>query len=307
MRKKIAYAGLVLLVGVAAGIGWLYSQIPGRVPGDYFDSAGVRIQYTDQGSGEPVILVHGFGVNQDINWRQPGIIDRLVKHYRVVALDLRGHGLSDKPHDPAAYGQEMAWDVVRLMDHLHLPKAHVVGYSMGGFITLKLTTLAPERLISAMPCGMGWREATPEETAPLLQLAADLEAGKGFDVLFAQISPPGKTPGAGEMAAINLAMAAYNDKLSLAAAMRSFAGLAVTQEALRNCRVPVETVVGSEDPLRKGTDVMDAIMPGHKTIVIPGTDHISTLRDVRFADAVEAFLDAHRTGADTAAPLPGAA
>lgn len=295
MRKKIAYAAVILLVGVALGLGWLYTQIPERVPGAYFDSAGVRIQYTDQGAGEPVILVHGFSVNQDINWRQPGLLDRLAKQYRVVALDLRGHGLSDKPHDPAAYGAEMAWDVVRLMDHLHIPKAHVVGYSMGGFITLKLIALAPERLLSAMPCGMGWREPTQEATAPLLQLAEDLEAGRGFDVLFDQISPPGKAPGKAEMAALNLAMSAYNDKRALAAAMRSFAGLAVTQDELRACHIPVETVVGSEDPLRTGTDIMDEIMPGHKTIVIPGTDHISTLRDTRFADAVEAFLDAQRS------------
>jgi pimeloyl-ACP methyl ester carboxylesterase len=302
MRKRFFYAaGFVVLVS-ALGLGWLYSQVPKRVEGAYFDSAGVRIHYTDQGAGEPVILVHGFSVHQDINWRQPGIIDRLAQQYRVVALDLRGHGLSGKPHDPALYGEEMARDVIRLMDHLQIPKAQVVGYSMGGFITLKLMALAPERLVSAAPCGMGWQVATVENTAPLLQLAEDLEAGKGFGVLFKAIYPPGKAPSGAEQSAIDFAISAFNDKKALAASMRAFEGLAISEAELRACSMPVLTIVGADDPLITGTDQMDVLMPNHKTVVIDGTDHVTTLRDTRFADAVEQFLGAHRT-AQVAAPV----
>lgn len=301
MRKRFLYASAVVLGVAVLGLGWLYSQIPQRVEGAYFDSAGVRIHYTDQGAGEPVILIHGFSVHQDINWRQPGIIDRLAKQYRVVALDLRGHGLSDKPHDPALYGEEMARDVIRLMDHLQIPKAQVVGYSMGGFITLKLMALAPERLVSAAPCGMGWQVATPENTGPLLALAADLEAGKGFGVLFKAIYPPGKAPSGAEQTAIDMAMSAFNDKKALAASMRAFEGLAISEAELRACTVPALTIVGADDPLIKGTDEMNALMPNHKTVVIDGVDHVTTLGDTRFADAVEQFLGEHRAGETVAA------
>lgn len=73
-------------------------------------------------------------------------------------MDVRGHGLSGKPHDTAQYGVEMVEDVRRLLDHLKIEKAHLVGYSMGGFIVYKFMALHPERLITAMPCGAAWME-----------------------------------------------------------------------------------------------------------------------------------------------------
>lgn len=300
MRKWLALgmAGLVVIAGVGVVLaGYTLSQA--RVMGAFFDSDGVRIHYTDQGSGDPVILIHGFSVHQDINWRRPGILQALAEDYRVVALDNRGHGLSDKPHDPADYGERMAWDVVRLMNHLDIPRAHVVGYSMGGFITLKLLEIAPERLISAMPCGMAWREATPEATAPILALAADLEAGKGFDVLFGVISPDGDPPGRARMAMVNATLSSFNDKRALAAAMRGFPSLAVSPEALREVRVPVCSVVGDRDPLREGIDRMAELLPDHRVVWVPGGDHITTMADPLLLRAIREFIAGHsgRAGA----------
>ena len=74
----------------------------------------------------------------------------------MIALDLPGHGGSDKPEKPEAYGPQMAEDVVLLMDHLKIKKAHIVGYSLGGMITVKLLTLHPDRVLSATVGGMGW-------------------------------------------------------------------------------------------------------------------------------------------------------
>ena len=79
----------------------------------YFDSDGVRIHYAVYGAGEPVVLVHGYGVTADINWRLPGLIPAFAKRYQVNVLDVRGHGRSGKPHDPAQYGVKMSEDVVR--------------------------------------------------------------------------------------------------------------------------------------------------------------------------------------------------
>jgi pimeloyl-ACP methyl ester carboxylesterase len=101
----------------------------------FFDSRGVNIHYSVEGKGEPVILIHGFGTSIQLNWGTPGIIKALADQYQVIALDNRGHGQSDKPHAPSAYGSEMANDVIRLMDHLDIRKAHIIGYSMGGVIT----------------------------------------------------------------------------------------------------------------------------------------------------------------------------
>ena len=121
----------------------------------YFDSNGVRIHYTDEGTGEPVLLIHGFTADIVLQWDLPGIRQALARDFRVIAFDNRGHGKSDKPHDAAKYGTEMVEDAVRLLDHLKIQKAHVVGYSMGGLITLKLAVMHPERLLSATLGGAG--------------------------------------------------------------------------------------------------------------------------------------------------------
>ena len=101
----------------------------------YFNSGDVKLHYTVEGTGEPVILVHGFAGSIGTNWRTPGVVKGLSDAYQVIALDNRGHGQSEKPHNPAAYGKEMVDDVIRLMDHLNISKAHIVGYSRGGVIT----------------------------------------------------------------------------------------------------------------------------------------------------------------------------
>src|SRR5687768_5133960 len=84
----------------------------------FFDSNGVRIRYVEQGQGEPVVLVHGFGNTIEGGWMEPGVFQNVAKSYRVIAFDLRGHGKSGKPHDPAAYGRELPLDIIRLLDHL---------------------------------------------------------------------------------------------------------------------------------------------------------------------------------------------
>ena len=98
----------------------------------------MRIRYIDQGSGEPVVLVHGLLGNIEASWGDAGIVANLSKDHRVIALDNRGHGKSEKPHDVKKYGKEMVEDAVRLLDHLKIQKAHVVGYSMGAMLTAKL-------------------------------------------------------------------------------------------------------------------------------------------------------------------------
>ncbi|MGC9054031.1 MAG: alpha/beta fold hydrolase, partial [Candidatus Hydrogenedens sp.] len=76
----------------------IYYQITHRTKRNFFNSDGIKIHYTDEGQGEPIILTHGFAVNSDLNWRKPGIIDYLKINFRIIAVDLRGHELSSKPY-----------------------------------------------------------------------------------------------------------------------------------------------------------------------------------------------------------------
>src|SRR5919109_4742115 len=101
-------------------------------------SAGVPIHYEISGAGRPMVLVHGFASSAQQNWNATGWIDFLVALERqVIALDCRGHGQSGKPYDPAAYaGSAMPDDVIAVMDALGIQSAEIMGYSMGGWITL---------------------------------------------------------------------------------------------------------------------------------------------------------------------------
>src|SRR5947209_9838012 len=87
-----------------------------RAEDQFFDSNGVKIRYVVEGSGEPVLLIHGFTVDLDRQWRAPGLIAALTKDHKVIAYDNRGHGKSDKPHEAKQYGLEMIEDAVRLLD-----------------------------------------------------------------------------------------------------------------------------------------------------------------------------------------------
>ena len=129
----------------------------------FFDSGGVRIRYVDRGAGPPVVLVHGFTASIETSWIDTGVLPDLVRDHRVVAMDLRGHGKSDKPRDPRAY-DELGMDVVRLLDHLGIERAHVVGYSLGGIVVAKLLTTHAERFLTAVIGGAAYRRSQSEHS-----------------------------------------------------------------------------------------------------------------------------------------------
>ena len=126
MRLKLRLA-VVLLMAATSSL-----AVGQSLQDKFFDSNGVRIRYVEQGTGEPVVLIHGFGAKAEA-WVNSKVFQQLRKNYRVIALDCRGHGKSNKPHNPKQYGKEMALDVVRLLDYLKIEKAHIVGGSMGGY------------------------------------------------------------------------------------------------------------------------------------------------------------------------------
>jgi pimeloyl-ACP methyl ester carboxylesterase len=126
----------------------------------YFKTSdGVKIHFMVKGKGTPVILIHGYTGSAEGNWFSNGIADALAVNHMVIAIDCRNHGLSDKPQP---MGPGKAEDVVELMDHLKIEKAHLHGYSMGGGIVGRLMAMIPNRIITAGFGGSGVQEADPE-------------------------------------------------------------------------------------------------------------------------------------------------
>jgi pimeloyl-ACP methyl ester carboxylesterase len=264
--------------------------IPAHAEDQFFDSNGVKIRYTVTGKGEPVVLIHGFTASIEKNWGLPGVIGALSKNYQVIALDNRGHGKSDKPHDPSQYGIEMVEDVVRLLDHLQIKQAHAIGYSMGAIITAKLLTVHPDRLLSATLGGHGGiREGTPTQFYE--ELASSLEQGKGFRPLILRLTPTGQPkPSEEAIKAISAGIARDNDEKALAAVARAFPGLTVATEKLEANRVPTLAVIGELDPLKTGVDALEGHMGNLKIVVVKGGDHITTLAKPEFVKSLKDFL-----------------
>lgn len=256
----------------------------------FLDSDGVRIRYLVRGAGPPVVLVHGFMVSTELNWVAPGILDSLATRYTVVALDLRGHGASDKPHAPSSYGAAFVDDVVRLLDHLQIRRAHIVGYSMGSAITLNLLSTHPERVISAVLGGFGWRSPVLGPPEGVVQLRAQLErAARGeitlADILTASESidlpPPMR-------AALN-----SNDVIALKAVQTGDAALRTIPEAtLRSNKVPILAVVGELDWARPDAENMVDGVSNLKIEIIPGATHVTAVTHPRFLEAIVRFLAA---------------
>lgn len=242
-----------------------------------FYSNGVRIRYEVWGEGAPIVLVHGFASSIETNWENTGWVRQLSSLRRVVAMDCRGHGRSDKPHDPAAYGTAtMAEDAVRLMDHLGIERADVMGYSMGGFITLVLLTRFRERFRSGILGGIGSPYSAAARGRPNVVkalLAEDRESvtdpiGKSFRVF---------------------AEAQKNDLKALAACMRG-GREQFDAETLGRISMPVLIVVGENDALIRNPEELAEAIPGSEFLVVPGKDHLSAVGSKPFKQAVLEFL-----------------
>lgn len=125
----------------------------------YANNQGIRIYYEVEGEGPPLVLMHGrAGSGED--WRALGYVEALQDDYRLVLIDARGHGRSDKPHDPKVYRKALrAADVVAVLDDLRIDKAHFMGYSVGDTVGFSIAKYAPERLISLIVGGRAPFEA----------------------------------------------------------------------------------------------------------------------------------------------------
>jgi pimeloyl-ACP methyl ester carboxylesterase len=291
MRAVLSLVALVAMLQPRSA--WAAADAPAQDL--HFDSGGVKIRYTVQGEGEPLLLVHGFTASVEANWGAPGTIDALDDDYRVIAIDARGHGKSGKPYDPASYGFHMVEDVIRLMDHLGILKAHLAGYSMGGGIALQAAITYPDRFYSVILGGAGWQPPGSPFEGLMKTLADSLEQGKGLGPLILALNPPGQAPPAPEqIAAINEQLLATNDAKALAAVVRGFANnRQITLEQLKANRVPMLAVVGDIDPVKAAVDGMvEAGVPLERKL-LPGKDHLTAVADPQLAASMREFLMRH--------------
>jgi pimeloyl-ACP methyl ester carboxylesterase len=261
----------------------------------FFDSGGVRIHFVEQGQGDPVVMLHGFsGSYRD--FVDFGIFESLVDEgYRAIAVDCRGYGQSDKPHDPDAYGIEMVEDIVRLLDHLHIEKAHVMGGSMGGAITNKLRETHPERLLTAVLGLAGWMEEGETSSLDMNAIADSLEKGEGLGMLLRALTPEGEEePSEEEIAEYERARFAHQDPKALAAVARSFGSFTVSETDLRQNTVPTLAIIGEKDPLKKGVDAMEGVMSNLEIVIIEGANHVTAVGNPIFLESLLNFLEKHR-------------
>lgn len=270
----------------------------------YFESGGVSIRYQDQGVGEPVILLHGQGGTLDQMLR-PDRLEALglTSGYRVIGFDARGFGKSGKPHDPTMYGREMALDVVRLMDHLGITRAHVVGYSMGSFTVSKLLTLRPERFLSAtLVAGAGFFEWTPEEERNAEQEAIERERDCVSRTLTLRLLPVGAAPPTdGDIKARSKACFddVTQDRFAIAALVRGRRGWVITPGQAAEVKVATIGIVGSLDPLAAGMRELKRLRPDMTLIVVEGATHgspgdaRSIMQQAQATNAIREFIGSH--------------
>ena len=226
----------------------------------------------------PVLLIHGFASNAHVNWIETSWTTALAAEgRRVVAMDDLGHGRSAKPRDTARYATDaMAGDALRLLDHLGVDRADVVGYSMGARITARLALDHPERVRRAVLSGLGINMV--HGLGGTEAIAAALEADTADEVT----DPVGRPFRV-------FADRTGSDRLTLAACMRGTRGTIPAAELARMA-VPVLIAIGTLDEVAGSGAELAALIPGARHLEIPGRDHMRAVGDPVHKAGVISYL-----------------
>lgn len=243
---------------------------------------GTALAFERHGEGPAIVLVHGFGSSRVQNWKSTGWYGGLMgAGFAIVAMDCRGHGDSGKPHEDAAYGHDrMAEDVAVVMDACDLPRALILGYSMGGFIGLRLLAAHPQRVVKLAIAGVGESYLQDGLAAPgaravlaqaLLTPDEDTITDPRAKMFRAFADQPGK------------------DRLALAACMRAMSPH-LPLETLSRLQRPILVVDGSEDETAGAPEPLAATFADGHAVTIAGRDHMSAVGDKNTRQAVIDFF-----------------
>jgi len=265
MNLLIRYAAMLLCFATAPALAF---------EDQYLDANGVKIRYIDTGKGKAIVLLHGGGSNLE-SWTSQGVVDNLAKDFRVIAFDARGHGKSDSPRDPAAYGRQQALDVVRILDALKIQRAHIIGFSLGSSTVAQLLTLHPERFLTGVQVAGAGR--TPEEANdPRIETeAAEIARDCVSRSRLMRQSPAGMKPTEEEIQLRIIACRADKnfDQLAVAASLRGYKDQAVTNAQMAAVKVPTMGIVGTLDHTFKAMQELKAIRPAMKLVILDGVSH----------------------------------
>ena len=280
--------------------------VPGllRAEEGVFDSNGVKIRYVTEGAGEAVVLIHGWMADSGMWGRDSSGNTRLdtknADGFQLIALDCRGHGQSDKPHDPAEYGQKMAADVVRLLDHLKIDKAHLLGYSSGAFIAGWVAAHHPGRVLSVVyaaqaPLVAG---ANAPGTSEVDIFAKLVDEGGDLGSYIIAVIPPGRPkPTEAQAKAIAKYLYGGKDVKAFALAGLSFDELEVTREQLDASKAPILFIHGGNESayVKDRVAAVRALLGRGELRILEGGDHMTTLIKPEFGSAIVEFWRSVKT------------
>ena len=258
----------------------------------FFDNEGVKIYYEIEGEGPPVIMIHGFASNLESNWKLANWVKVLKDDYRLILLDCRGHGKSDKPLDPTQYGAHMTDDIIKLIDYLSIEKANFFGYSMGSRLTLNILLRKQELFKSAILGGFVLQLLSDEERSAAAKRTLEI-----IEALKASNIDNIKNPVAlgfrqfAESTGANLDALAAVMKGGLQPQANEFQTNAQIKEGLKGIKVPVMTVVGSDDFIPGNKALLAQLVPDACHFQIQGKDHLTVVPDPKFHMIVKAFLN----------------
>lgn len=237
----------------------------------FFDSNGFRLHYLESGSGETIVLLHGFSGSSQ-TWVETGVFPGLAKDYHVIALDARGHGKSDQPHDVSVYGAETAEDIIRLLDHAGVEKAHIIASSFGVRIFGKVMAKYPERFSTAVLVGQ----------IPVLKWTSEDQQSVEERAHTYRTQPP------------PYFIKRDLDAEALSCLALSFSELVGSEKEYQNLNIPTLSVFGSlEENYLSRYKTLEALMPDSELFVIEGARHGKTYPRPEFLTKVREFLAKH--------------
>jgi pimeloyl-ACP methyl ester carboxylesterase len=229
----------------------------------------VRVYYEVEGSGPPIVLQHGFSDSLE-SWRECGYVDALADTNRVILVDARGHGESDKPHDPEAYSLDrMVSDVTAVLDDLGVEKAHFFGHSMGGRIAYGMARYAPKRLLSLLVASIPPYN-NPERST---NFVAFLEKGPhGFVEVWKQLAPIS--------AALEARLRANDIQALIAAQKYRIHHSDDVLDALPALSCPWKLMCGELDTLAPYAEIVEyaSRLPEGSLITLPGLNHLEAFQ-----------------------------
>ncbi|WP_420962298.1 alpha/beta fold hydrolase [Brucella sp. IR073] len=243
-----------------------------------FEHDGRRLAFREAGEGEPVLLIHGFASSSYVNWVGPGWFQTLTEAgYRVIAIDNRGHGESDKSHEPSDYTPSlMAGDAAALLDHLGIGTAHVMGYSMGARIAAFMALEHPSRVHDVVFGGLGIGMVTgagnwePIHEALLAEDPATITHPRGL--MFRKFADQTKS-----------------DRIALAACVLT-SKVELTADEVGHITQPALVAVGTKDDIGGNPHELAALLSNGRALDIPDRDHMLAVGDRVFKRAVLEFL-----------------